>query len=91
LASAPFHPAAVRLAFAVVALLLARSPGVYGVLSLNAYDRVAPGPKRDRRAHVLSAASRGDVLRLFVGQGMRPVVQGAASGPVAASLLLSRL
>lgn len=69
--------------FAGVALLLAMI-GVYGVLAYSVARRTAEIGLR-----VALGASPGDVLRLIVGQGMRPIVLGIVLGIVGA-LALSR-
>jgi len=69
--------------FAAVALLLAMI-GVYGVLAYAVARRTAEIGLR-----VALGADPGSVLRLIVGQGMRPVLFGIATGVVGA-LALSR-
>jgi putative ABC transport system permease protein len=70
--------------FAAIALLLA-AVGIYGVMSYSV----------SRRTHEIGirislGASRADVLRMVVRQGMVQVLAGTAVG-VAGALLLSRL
>ncbi|HJR35191.1 MAG TPA: ABC transporter permease [Gemmatimonadales bacterium] len=71
-------------AFAVVALLLALA-GVYGVLSYAVSRRTS-----EIRVRLALGASPSAVVRLIVGQGMRPVLIGLVVG-VAAALALTRL
>jgi putative ABC transport system permease protein len=70
--------------FAAVALLLALA-GVYGVLSYMVSRR-----KSEIGMRIALGASRGEVVRLIVGQGMRPVLLGLVLG-LAGALSLSRL
>jgi putative ABC transport system permease protein len=70
--------------FAVVALLLALA-GVYGVLSYAVSRRTS-----EIGVRLALGASPSAVVRLIVGQGMRPVVIGLVVG-VAAALALTRL
>jgi predicted permease len=69
---------------AAIALLLALI-GVYGVASGSVARR-----RGEIGVRVALGAGRGNVLRLIVGQGMRPVVAGCACG-LALSLLLAPL
>jgi len=71
-------------AFAVVALLLALA-GVYGVLSYAVSRRTS-----EIGVRLALGASPSAVVRLIVGQGMRPVVIGLAVG-LAGALALTRV
>jgi putative ABC transport system permease protein len=71
-------------AFAALALLLALA-GVYGVLSYAVSRR-----KSEIGMRLALGASPAGVLRLIVGQGMRPVLIGGVIGATAA-FALSRL
>lgn len=64
--------------FSVVALVLA-GVGVFGVVSYAVGRRV-----REAGIRVALGASRTDVLRLLIGQSMRPVLAGVALGVPAA-------
>lgn len=70
--------------FACVALVLALA-GIYGVLSYTVSRRIS-----EIGVRVALGASHADVLRLVIGQGMRPVVIGITAG-LAAAFGLSRL
>jgi putative ABC transport system permease protein len=70
-------------AFAAVALLLA-AIGIYGVMSFFVQQHT-----RDIGIRMALGGSRGAVLRLVVGKGMRLVFLGAAVG-VAGALVLTR-
>jgi putative ABC transport system permease protein len=70
--------------FAGIALLLALA-GIYGVLSYTVARR-----RSEIGMRIALGASRASVLRLIVGQGMRPVVVGVVLG-VAGALALTRL
>jgi predicted permease len=70
--------------FAAVAVLLALA-GVYGVLSYSIARRRAEIGMR-----IALGASRASVLRLVMGQGMRPVLFGLVLG-LAGALALSRV
>jgi putative ABC transport system permease protein len=69
--------------FAAVALLLA-AVGIYGVVNYSVSRRT-----REIGIRVSLGASRADVLRMVLGQGMMQAAAGAAVG-VAGALLLSR-
>ena len=69
--------------FAGIALLLAMT-GVYGVLAYSVAGRTAEIGLR-----VALGASPGRVLRLIIGQGMRPIAIGIGIG-LAGALMLSR-
>jgi putative ABC transport system permease protein len=74
--------------FAVVALALA-AVGIYSVLSY-----IVRGRRREIGIRTALGASTGDVLRLFVVEGMKPAVTGiviGAAAAVASATLLNRL
>ncbi|HYR80508.1 MAG TPA: FtsX-like permease family protein [Candidatus Dormibacteraeota bacterium] len=75
-------------AFAGLALVLA-SVGIYGVMALSTTQRT-----RELGIRVALGASRGDVLRLILGQGISLIAIGLAAGLLgafAASRALSSL
>jgi putative ABC transport system permease protein len=67
--------------FAAVALVLA-AVGIYGVMSYSVARRT-----REIGIRISLGASRAEVLRMVVGQGMTQVLAGAAAGIVGALLL----
>ena len=71
-------------AFAGLALLLA-AVGIYSVLSYSVRRRV-----REIGIRMALGASQSDILRLVVGDGMKPILIGVAIG-LTAALALSRL
>ncbi len=71
-------------AFAVTALLLA-GLGVYGVISFLVNER-----SLEIGIRLALGATRGEILRMVLGQGIRLALAGAATG-LAASLVVSRL
>jgi putative ABC transport system permease protein len=70
-------------AFAGLALLLA-AIGIYGVLSYSVRRRV-----REIGIRMALGASQSDILRLVVGDGMKPILMGVALG-LTAAVALSR-
>jgi predicted permease len=72
-----FYPLLLTL-FAVLALALA-SIGIYGTLAYLVRERT-----HEIGIRAALGASRADILRLIIGQGLRPVLVGAAAGFVAA-------
>jgi putative ABC transport system permease protein len=70
-------------AFAGLALLLA-AVGIYGVLSYSVRRRV-----REIGIRMALGASQSDILRLVVGDGMKPILMGVALG-LTAAVALSR-
>ena len=70
-------------AFAGLALLLA-AVGIYGVLSYSVRRRV-----REIGIRMALGASQSNILRLVVGDGMKPILIGVAIG-LAAAVALSR-
>jgi putative ABC transport system permease protein len=73
------------LAFFAVTALILTVMGIYGVVAFLAGRRV-----REVGIRMALGAQRGDVLRLMLGQGMRPVAYGGVFG-LAGSLAASRL
>jgi putative ABC transport system permease protein len=70
--------------FAGLALLLA-AVGIYGVLSYTVRRRV-----REIGIRIALGASHGDILKMVVTDGMKPILLGVAIG-IAGALALSRL
>jgi putative ABC transport system permease protein len=71
-------------AFAVVALVLA-SVGLYGVVSQGVVERT-----REVGVRIALGATRPQVIRLFIGQGIATTAAGVAVG-IASALALARL
>jgi predicted permease len=70
--------------FAGLALLLA-AIGTYGILSYSVSER-----RREIGIHMALGATRGNVLRMVLGQGFRMTTVGLVAG-IAASFVLTRL
>jgi len=73
------------LAFFAVAALLLTMMGIYGVVAFLVGRR-----SREIGIRMALGAHRGDVLRLVLQQGMKPVALGSVAG-LAANLAASRL
>jgi putative ABC transport system permease protein len=71
--------------FAAIALLLA-TVGIYGVISYSVAQRT-----HEIGIRVALGAHRGEVLRLIIGEAMRPALWGAAAGLCAAFGLMRLL
>jgi predicted permease len=69
--------------FGITALLLATA-GVFGVMAYSASRRT-----REIGVRIALGAATGDVLRMMLGQGLRPIVIGVAVG-IAGALALTR-
>lgn len=82
--SAPRFTAVLLGVFAALALSLA-AVGIYGLVSFVVAQRTG-----EMGIRLALGADAADILRLVVGQGMRPVGLGLAGG-LAASLLLARV
>ena len=67
--------------FAALALTLA-AIGLYGVLSYDVAER-----RREIGVRTALGATRGDILRMIVGDGMTPTTMGLAAGMFGAALL----
>jgi predicted permease len=80
----PRFNATLLASFAAIALFLAVI-GVYGVISLSVTQR-----RREIGVRVALGAQRRDIIRLIVGNGVKPILIGAVIG-LAASLALSRV
>jgi putative ABC transport system permease protein len=70
--------------FAAIALLLA-AVGIYGVVSYQVGQRA-----RELGIRVALGATRGQILRVVVGQGLKPIAAGLLAGLIA-TLALTRL
>ena len=85
LVAGPRFVASVLGAFAMAALILA-TVGVYGVMAYTAGQRT-----REIGVRVALGATRGQVLRLILGDGVRMIAAGSAAGLLAAVWLVQAL
>ena len=81
--AAPRFRAGLLGGFGAIALLLA-SAGIFGVMSYTVNQR-----RRETGVRLALGASRGDVMRVVVGEGMRLAAAGVAIG-LGLALLLAR-